>query len=126
MISGPLPKPNVKIIDLQHNLLPFDSGIQGTSQGGGGHGIASNTGQQIMSDGGVRIEAQSLKNQLKQGKKDAGQLMMSQQQHYLLQQIHNGAPKQQHQMPQSSHNGLVSKQSNLLITPKTPNDIYGF
>ena len=27
MVSGPLPKPNVKIIDLQHNLLPFDSGI---------------------------------------------------------------------------------------------------
>lgn len=27
MTSGALPKPNVKIIDLQHNLLPFDSGI---------------------------------------------------------------------------------------------------
>jgi len=24
MVSGPLPKPNVKIVDLQHNLLPFD------------------------------------------------------------------------------------------------------
>ena len=77
MVSGPLPKPNVKIIDLQHNLLPFDSGIQGVSQAGVGIGIASNTGQQIMSDGGVRIDAQSLKNQLKQGKKEAGQLMMS-------------------------------------------------
>ena len=79
-----------------------------------------------MSDGGVRIDAQSLKNQLKQGKKEAGQLMMSQQQHYLLQQIHNGAPKQQHQMPQSSHSGLMSNQQNLLVMPKTPNDIYGF
>ena len=24
---GQMPKPNVKIIDLQHNLLPFDSGV---------------------------------------------------------------------------------------------------
>lgn len=70
MVSGPLPKPNVKIIDLQHNLLPFDSGLQGVSSlvttgSGVNSGIASNTGQQIISDGGVRIDAQSLKNQLK-------------------------------------------------------------
>ena len=52
-------------------------------------------------------------------------MIMSQQQHYLLQQIHNGGAAGHHQLPQSSHNGLVSKQ-NLLITPKTPNDIYGF
>ena len=65
-MSGPLPKPNVKIVDLQHNLLPFDSGLQGVNQLSGNSGaIASNTGQQIISDGGVRIDAQSLKNQLK-------------------------------------------------------------
>jgi len=56
---------------------------------------------------------------------------MSQQQHYLLQQIHNGPPgtlsTQQHQLPQSSHNVLLSKQQqNIIITPKTPSDIYGF
>ena len=64
MISGPLPKPNVKIVDLQHNLLPFDSGIQGMGQltATSGGAIATNTGQQIISDGGVRIDAQSLKN----------------------------------------------------------------
>lgn len=39
-------------------------------QMGTGLGIASNTGQQIMADGGMRIDAQSLKNQLKQGKKE--------------------------------------------------------
>jgi len=45
MVSGPLPKPNVKIVDLQHNLLPFDSGLQVTNQLLGGTGaIASNTG----------------------------------------------------------------------------------
>ena len=76
-VSRPLPKPNVEIIDLKHNLLPFDSGIEGASQGDVGIGIASNTGQQILSDGDVRIDTQSLKNQLYQGKKDAGQLMMS-------------------------------------------------
>lgn len=32
---------------------------------------------------------------------------------------------QNQHLPQSSHNGLMKKQ-NLLITPKTPNDIYGF
>lgn len=42
--SGPLPKPHVKIIDLQHNLLPLDSGIH-SLQLGIGVGIASNTGQ---------------------------------------------------------------------------------
>ena len=63
MVSGPLPKPNVKIVDLQHNLLPFDSGIQGVGQFSGSSGaIATNTGQQIISDSGVRIDAQSLKN----------------------------------------------------------------
>jgi hypothetical protein len=51
----------VKIIDLQHNLLPLDSGIH-SLQLGIGVGIASNTGQQIMADGGMRIDAQSLKN----------------------------------------------------------------
>ena len=80
----------------------------------------------------MRIDAQSLKNQLKQGKKEAGaqNLVMSQQQHYLLQQIHSGGgttgSSLPQQLPQSSHNGLISKQQNLLITPKTPNDIYGF
>ena len=45
MISGPLPKPNVKILDLQHNLLPFDSGLQGVSQMSSASGaIATNTG----------------------------------------------------------------------------------
>lgn len=53
---GVLPKPHVKIIDLQHNLLPLDSGIH-SSQLSIGVGIASNTGQQIVSDGGVRIDA---------------------------------------------------------------------
>jgi hypothetical protein len=24
VVSGPLPQPNVKIVDLQHNLLPFE------------------------------------------------------------------------------------------------------
>ena len=83
---GQMPKPNVKIIDLQHNLLPFDSGVQGvaqmvTSTGatvGSGGAIASSTGHQIISDGGVRIDAQSLKNQLKQGKQEAvGSQLMS-------------------------------------------------
>lgn len=47
MVSGPLPKPNVKILDLQHNLLPFDSGIQGVTHlaGTGAGGIATSTGQ---------------------------------------------------------------------------------
>lgn len=45
MVSGPLPKPNVKIIDLQHNLLPFDSGMQGSNPSSVGIGIASSTGQ---------------------------------------------------------------------------------
>lgn len=78
-VSGPLPKPHVKIIDLQHNLLPLDSGIHSLQLGG----IATSTGQQIMAEGGMRIDAQSLKNQLKQGKKE-GHIMMSQHQHYLL------------------------------------------
>ena len=57
----------MKIVDLQHNLLPFDSGLQGVGQfiggvAGGNSAIASSTGQQIISDSGVRIDAQSLKN----------------------------------------------------------------
>ena len=50
-VSGSLPQPNVKIIDLYHNLLPFD-----------GLNSVQSTGEQIMSDGGMRIDAQTLRN----------------------------------------------------------------
>lgn len=71
--------------------------------------------------------------------------MMSQHQHYLLQQIaqgshntnqyscnyqhHNTLYPQTQQMPGSSHNGMLSKQNTLsgvLISPQSPNDVYGF
>lgn len=45
--SGPLPQPHVKIIDLQHNLLPFESNSSesvGVGLGVGGIGLSIGPG----------------------------------------------------------------------------------
>ena len=64
-VSGPLPQPNVKIIDLQHNLMPFD----------GSH-AAINAGNHIISGGGIRMDSQSLRNQIKLSKKEVIQMSL--------------------------------------------------
>jgi hypothetical protein len=44
-VSGPLPQPNVKIIDLQHNLLPFESNSSESINGMSGSGMGMGIGQ---------------------------------------------------------------------------------
>ena len=44
-VCGSVLQPHVKIVDLQHNLLPFE-----------GNPVQS-TGHQIISEGGLRIDA---------------------------------------------------------------------
>lgn len=65
-MSGGLPKPSVKIIDLQHNLIPLETGL-GLGNHSNNHnnnpGIASSTGSQIMGTEGLsRADSTNFKN----------------------------------------------------------------
>lgn len=145
-----LPQPHVKIIDLQHNLLPFEAVTESTApthaSGPGGGVTGSGLIAGLSGIGGAAgrsiIDSQTLRNQIKQQRAQQGVnkelIQMSQHQQYLLQQMHNPHKQgNQHSLgyfnPSSSsgaaaggHKSSGGSIGTAQVQPKTPNDIYGF